>query len=94
MSKLRGAKYREQHPELFDAEEFEAWAVEWDGMPEYTQQLLTPYRSVTFHFRSESDFVDFAKRLEMNLSKGRSFWFPAGDGEQKAKLRYVDEVPR
>lgn len=70
------AKYRELHPELFDAEEFEYWKAEWDGMPEYKHELATPYKSVTLHFRSEADFLDCAKRLGMLMNKGKSFWFP------------------
>lgn len=69
-------KYREEHPELFNAEEFEYWQKEWGGMPEYTQELMTPYKSLTFHFRNEADFLAFSAALKMNLTKGRSFWYP------------------
>lgn len=70
------ARYRELHPELFDAEDFEYWKAEWGGMPEYTHELATPWRSVTMHFKSEADFVEFSSRLGMLMNRGRSFWFP------------------
>lgn len=71
------ARYREVHPELFDADSFESWRAEWGGMPAYEHELATPYKSVTLHFRNAEDVAEAAKRLGVLLGKGKSFWFPA-----------------
>ena len=88
------SKYREEHPELFDAEDFEYWKREWGGMPEYKQELLTPFKSLTFHFRNAQDVADFAALLNMRLSAGRSFWFPADESGPKQKFRYIESPER
>jgi hypothetical protein len=75
------ARYREVHPELFDADAFESWRAEWGGMPEYEHELATPYKSITLHFRSEGDVLECARRLGFSLTKGRSLWFPPEQGK-------------
>lgn len=77
MSHQPKARYREPHPELFDAEAFESWRAEWGGMPEYEHELATPYRSIKIHLRSAEDLAELGRRLNLLVSKGRSFWFPA-----------------
>lgn len=75
------ARYRELHPELFDAEQFEYWRAEWDGMPAYEHELATPYKSITLHFRNADDFAECANRLGILMTKGKSFWFPPNQSQ-------------
>lgn len=71
------ARYRDLHPELFDAEQYEYWKAEWGGMPEYSHELATPFKSITIHFRNAEDVAEASRRLNLLLNKGKSFWFPA-----------------
>ena len=42
------------------------------------------------HFRTESDYKDFAKLINQNISnKTKSIWHPALDRTQNSLLRWV-----
>lgn len=49
----------------------------WVGMPEFNQQNLMPYKSVTVHFRNIQDQLDFAKLMNQQITKQtKSIWYP------------------
>ena len=53
------------------------WEVEWVGMPEYVNEDMTPYRSITIHFATEFDVENFAKFIGQTITKKtKSLWFP------------------
>lgn len=61
------------------------WKKEWQDMPEFIQEDLTPFKSVIVHFENREDMDSFAKLVEQRITKKTKFiWYP------KVKIeRYV-----
>jgi hypothetical protein len=77
--------------DLFGYEEFD-WRKEWQGMPEFFQEDLTPYRVLNLRFRNEEDVQEFAKLVEQVITpKQKALWFPYAEFRRASHLRYVDE---
>jgi hypothetical protein len=77
--------------DLFGYEEFD-WRKEWEGMPEFFQEDLTPYRVLNLRFRNEEDVQEFAKLVEQVITpKQKALWFPFAEFRRASHLRYVDE---
>ena len=77
--------------DLFGYEEFD-WRKEWQGMPEFFQEDLMPYRVLNLRFRSEEDVQEFAKLVEQVITpKQKALWFPYAEFRRASHLRYVDE---
>ena len=53
--------------DLFGYEEFD-WRKEWQGMPEFFQEDLMPYRVLNLRFRCEEDVQEFAKLMEQVIT--------------------------
>ncbi|MCK5128123.1 MAG: hypothetical protein KAR42_17840 [candidate division Zixibacteria bacterium] len=77
----------EDQMKLFDDSETERWREEWQGMPEFIQEDLTPFQSVIIHFETEQDRRVFGKLINQTLTyKTKSVWYP------KAKIgRFTDK---
>ncbi|MFA5934955.1 MAG: hypothetical protein WC827_03670 [Candidatus Paceibacterota bacterium] len=76
---------------LFSEEETILWKKEWQGMPEFIQKDLTPFRIIKVSFRSKEDVAEFAKLMNQKLTaKTRSIWFPKVQWRLRSK-KYVDE---
>lgn len=75
-----------------------AWVDVWQGMPDYTHQDLSPYKTLLVHFRNEADRQAFAQLVNQPLSEKTKFiWYPKVEiGRAANKLFTVDEhvVPR
>jgi hypothetical protein len=77
--------------DLFGYEEFD-WRKEWQDMPEFFQEDLTPYRVLNLRFRNEEDVQEFAKLIEQVITpKQKALWFPFAEFRRASHLRYVDE---
>ncbi len=75
---------------LIDLEE--PWRAEWHGMPEFSQDDLTPSFSVTVHFESEADVAAFADLLRQTvLPTTKSVWFPESEITRYMDKRYATE---
>jgi hypothetical protein len=75
-----------------DLENFKSWRKEWQGMPEFSQKDLTPYRSILVHFRDEEGVRRFAKLMSQTISKRAKFiWYPKVQIVRRNKV-YVDYV--
>ena len=71
----------------------DGWVKEWQGMPEFIQEDLTPYRVLNLRFRNEADVAAFAKLLNQPITpKQQSLWFPYAEPRRAAHLRYVDDA--
>lgn len=80
------------HKTLFDLSEFTNWEKEWVGMPEFSQQDLTPFRVINVRFKSENDVLQFAKLIGQTITpKQKALWFPFAEFRRASHLRYVDE---
>lgn len=77
--------------ELFDADEFRLWRDEWKDMPEFVQEDLSPFKSLTVHFATLDDLKAFGKLIEQKITTDtRSIWFPPAEIGRYANKRYVD----
>jgi hypothetical protein len=77
--------------DLFGYESFD-WQKEWQGMPEFLQEDLMPFRAINVRFRNEEDVQEFAKLLGQVITpKQKALWFPFAEFRRASHLRYVDE---
>jgi len=66
--------------------------AEWQDMPEFFQEDLTPYRVLNVRFRNEEDVQKFAELMGQKITpKLKTIWFPYAEPRVVAHLRYVDE---
>lgn len=74
----------------FDPDMAEPWQDEWQGMPEYIQDDLEPFKSVTVHFANEEDMNKFSKLIGTKITEDtKGIWFPPE--EEKPRRVYIDE---
>jgi len=68
------------------------WEEEWQGMPEFQMQDLSPVKSLIVHFATWDDMKAFAELVEQHLLKTtQSIWFPEAGIEKYVDKRYVTE---
>jgi len=76
-----------KQPQLFDMEE-----DEWQGMPEFVQEDLSPHRVIYVRFRNDEDVAKFEELMGQKITeKQKTIWFPYAEPRIRAHLRYVDE---
>ena len=64
----------------------------WTGMPEFTQERITPYSQIIFRFSNEEDLQEFAKLIGQKLTnKTKSAWYPELVRGLNSNKRYSDE---
>jgi len=70
----------------------ESFREEWQNMPEYVQEDLTPYRVINVRFRNAEDVAEFEKLMEQKITeKQKTIWFPYAEPRRASFFRYVDE---
>ena len=70
----------------------EAWKKEWRGMPEFSQEDLTAWKSITVHFESVADMAAFSHLIQQPMTPNtRSIWFPEAEIGHMVNKRYADE---
>lgn len=80
---------KKQENSLLDPEELDAWRQEWQGMPEFVQEDLTPWKSLTAHFETKEDYNKFSKLVGQRLTtKTQSIWYPEAEIGRFADKRY------
>ena len=80
----------EEQLAMFDLEE--PWRKLWKGMPEFVQEDLSAWKSLTINFASYGDLLEFAELLGQKLTPNtRSVWFPPAEIGRYANKRYADE---
>lgn len=71
---------------------FEESKLEWEGMPEFVMEDLTPYRVINVRFRNAEDVVKFQELMQQYISeKQKTIWFPYAEPRKASHLRYVNE---
>ena len=69
----------------------EDWKKEWQDMPEFIQEDLTPYQQIIVSFETDKDVKDFAKLINQKLTyKTKSIWFPETERGKFKDYTYVD----
>jgi len=77
-------------PSLFD--ELETANEEWQDMPEFVQEDLSPHRVIYVRFRNDEDVARFEELMNQKITeKQKTIWFPYAEPRLRAHLRYVDE---
>ena len=70
----------------------ESFREEWQNMPEYVQEDLTPYRVINVRFRNAEDVAEFEKLMNQRITeKQKTLWFPYAEPRKASIYRYVDE---
>lgn len=70
----------------------EWWKAEWQGMPEFTQDDLMPWKSLCINFKSREDMDAFGYLIGQRLTTAtRSIWYPQAEIGRIANKRYIDE---
>ena len=60
---------------LFDVPQ--DWEAIWTGMPEFTQQDLTPWHSIAVHLPNKAAQQEFAKLVDQTITDDtRALWYP------------------
>lgn len=73
--------------------EGEWWEEHWQDMPEFCQEDLMPFKSITVHFESRQDMEAFAKLVGQRVTKlTKSIWYPEPSLEDIRNKRYVSET--
>ena len=68
-------------PQVIDYEK------EWQGMPEFEQEDLSAWKSITVHFDSPENLNNFSELIEQNLTeKTKSIWYPKKEREDLLSL--------
>lgn len=68
------------------------WTEAWRGMPEFSQEDQTPWKSLPVHFESEADMAAFAKLVGQTITPNtRSIWFPEAAIGHMTDKRYADD---
>ena len=79
--------FGEQHEE-----DSEWWEEEWQGMPEFVQEDLSPYKTIMVHFENEEAMESFAKLVDQTINlRTKSIWYPKAEIGHFFDKRYVDE---
>lgn len=69
------------------------WEKAWIGMPEYEQENLKSWQSITVHFASLEDREAFSKLIKQKINhKTRSIWHPKAEIGRFADKRWVSSV--
>lgn len=74
---------------LFDRGE--AWEDEWQGMPEFIQEDLEPFKTLYVHFECWEDVAAFSRLIGQRITpETRSLWYPEAEIGRYADKRYID----
>jgi hypothetical protein len=71
------------------------WKETWKGMPDFHQRDLTPWQSLTVHFRNRADRVEFSALIGQTITDDtRSLWIPKATIDRYMDKRFatVEEV--
>ena len=65
---------------------------EWQGMPEFNQDDLTPHRQLIVSFNSDKDIQRFSELIKQTITKKtKSIWFPKVENAKQFDKLYTNE---
>lgn len=81
-------------PMLFD-DLPEPTEVEWQNMPEFVSNNLTPHHSIIVHFECREHMDEFSRTIEQKLTyRTPSVWFPKAEICRVVDKRYVSTIKK
>lgn len=87
-------KERPEEPQASLFAKGEWWDESWQGMPEFVQKDLTPFKTIYVHFETREDMDAFARLVDQTITLNtRSIWYPEAEIGHFADRRYVDAPP-
>ncbi len=63
---------------------------EWQDMPEFVHEDLSPHRTIKMHFRSDADVIEFFKVIGQRLPLAPYCWYPEMKRQDYSDRLYVD----
>lgn len=78
---------------LFAMDDLEWWRPYWQGMPEFTQEDLTPWKTYNIHFEGPGDFAHFAEVYQREFGQRptlRAAWWPPAEIGRMMNKRFTD----
>lgn len=70
----------------------ESWEEQWQGMPEFKQENIEPYRTLYVHFETRDDLIAFLKIIKQEVTpETKSIWYPEATINDFSKIRYVHD---
>jgi|GEM_PF-297949 hypothetical protein len=70
------------------------WRAVWTGMPDFVQNDLEPWASLTVHFANRADRNAFSKLIAQTITDDtRSLWIPRAEITRYVDKRFVTERP-
>jgi hypothetical protein len=84
---------KSNQPNLFgDLDDFASWKNEWDGMPEFVQEDLSPHQRIVVSFETKQDVEEFSKLVGQKITyRTQSIWFPQRKKDLSTINIYLDE---
>jgi len=65
--------------------------AEWEGMPEFDNEDLTPYKQIRVSFRNDEDIKAFSKLIKQKITeKTKSVWHPKMEINPVKHKKYSD----
>lgn len=66
------------------------WTKEWMNMPEFVQEDLTPYKTLSVYFLKDEDVKKFSNLVGQKITeKTKALWYPKKEKNTYANKRYV-----
>jgi hypothetical protein len=70
----------------------EPWKEHWQGMPEFVQEDMSPWKSIYVHFSSKEDMEDFSRLIGQKVTPRTKFiWHPKVGPENLLQKKCIDE---
>jgi hypothetical protein len=73
----------------------EPWREHWQGMPEFVQEYLLPWKTIEIRFNDQKAVDRFSKTIGKNLGKEKTrkyaqkIWFPEAEIVTLSDKRYI-----
>ena len=80
----------EEQTTLFDIPK--DWETEWQGMPEYSNKRIEPYKTLIVNFVTREDYLDFVNVMEQPMtSQTKYIYFPEAIKNDNEQYRWGDD---
>ena len=74
---------------MLDSNTVSDFSSEWEGMPEYSSEDLSAYRTIRVHFNTDEDVEAFAKKVGQDITEKTKFiYFPEETSFDAESKRY------
>lgn len=68
------------------------WWDIWNGMPEFLNRDISPWKTVKVHFRSRQDLENFSRLVNTKMTyKTPAIWYPEAPAISEQEWRWTDE---